>query len=354
MASDHEDGELAVEWDTALLHCPFAGSCHEHPEGTVPGPSYAHEFTDHGADTTMLVTARVRDSLGAVASTTYEARPTVRTLAVNSPAPVAINGATAASAQVVAGSAVQLNAPLTSAYWRFQSWSDGGAAAHSFTMPDADRTLSASYITAIAMRYAALGGSASYLGNPTSTEYDVAGGRARNFNGGRLYWSASTAVRSVSGAILAKYLAGGGPATLGFPTSDGVNVTGGRAGYFTGARIYWSSATGAHTLRGPILSKYLAAGGPSGYGLPSTDVVKVSGGSYAHFTGGRSIFWSTPTAAHLVYGPIRTRYAALGYQRSCLGFPTTDRFATSVGHRNNFTGGYITYNTRTRTTTVRC
>jgi glucose/arabinose dehydrogenase len=353
-ATDVEDGDLAVQWETALLHCPFAGSCHQHPEGTEPGASYTHEFTDHGADTTMLVTARVQDSLGAVASTTYEAKPTLRTIAVNSPVAVAINGETAASAQVVAGSVVQLNAPLTSAYWQFQSWSDGGPAVHSFTMPDADRTLSVSYITAIAKRYAALGGSASYLGNPTTTEYDVAGGRARNYNGGRLFWSSSTAVRSVSGAILTKYLAGGGPATLGFPTTDGLNVTGGRANYFTGARIYWSSATGAHTLRGPILTKYLAAGGPGGYGLPTTDVVNVSGGSYAHFSGGRSIFWSTSTQAHLVHGPIRTRYAALGYQRSCLGFPTTDRFSTATGFRNNFTGGSITHNTRTGAIVVTC
>ena len=191
-ATDSEDGDLTVQWETALLHCPFAGSCHRHPEGgTETGPSYSHEFTDHGADTTMLVTASVQDSRGAVASTTFEAKPTLRTIAVNSPVPVTINGETAASALVVAGSVVQLNAPLTSAYWRFQSWSDGGAAAHSITMPNADRTLSASYITAIAQRYAALGGSASILGNPTTTEYDVAGGRARNYTGGRLYWSAA-------------------------------------------------------------------------------------------------------------------------------------------------------------------
>ena len=73
-------------------------------------------------------------------------------------------------------------------------------------------------------------------------------------------------------------------------------MTGGRASYFTGARIYWSSTTGARTLRGPILTKYLAAGGPGGYGLPTTDVVNVTGGAYTHFTGTRSIFWSAATA----------------------------------------------------------
>jgi glucose/arabinose dehydrogenase len=354
-ATDAEDGGLAVHWETVLLHCPFAGSCHRHPEGSLEtGPSYSHEFTDHGADTTMLVTASVQDSEGAVASRTFEARPTLRTVAVNSPVPVTINGETAASAIVVAGSVVQLNAPTTSSYWRFRSWDDGGAAAHSITMPDADRTLNASYVTAIAQRYSALGGSASVLGNPTSTEYDVAGGRARNYSGGRLYWSAATGAHWVRTDILTKYLAGGGPAASGFPTTDGIAVTGGRAAYFTGARIYWTSSYGAHTVKGPVLTKYLAAGGPGGYGMPTTDVVSVTGGSYTHFTGGRSIFWSTPTKAHLVYGPIRTRYAALGYQTSCLRFPTSDRLTTATGYRTNFTGGYITYNTSTKQTVNRC
>ncbi len=354
-ATDSEDGSLAVHWDTALLHCPFAGSCHRHPEGAqTTGPSYSHEFTDHGADTTMLVTASVQDSQGAVASTTFEAKPSLRTVTVNSPVPVSINGETAASAQVVAGSLVQLNAPLTSSYWAFQSWSDAGAAAHSFTMPNADRTLTASYLTQIAKKYAALGGSASSLGNPTTAEYDVAGGRARNYSGGRLYWTAATGAHAVAGATLTKFLALGGPPTFGFPTTDSVVVTGGKATTFTGGRIYWSSAAGAHALKGPILTKYLAAGGPGGYGLPTTDVVTVTGGTYAHFSGNRSIFWSTPTAAHLVYGTIRTKYAALGYQKSCLRFPTTDRVTTSTGYRTSFTGGTITYTTRTKKTTSSC
>jgi hypothetical protein len=354
-AADAEDGDLAVQWETALLHCPFAGSCHRHPEGTqTSGPSYSHSFTDHGADTTMLVTARVQDSKGAVASTTFEAKPSLRTVTVNSPVPVSINGETAASAQVVAGSLVQLNAPLTSAYWAFQSWSDAGAAAHSFTMPNADRTLSAAYITQIAKRYAALGGSGSSLGSPTTAEYDVAGGRARNYSGGRLYWTAATGAHTVVGATLTKYLAAGAPAALGFPTADSVAVTGGRGAYFTGGRIYWSSASGAHALTGAILTKYLAVGGPSKYGLPTTDVVNVTGGSYAHFSGNRSIFWSTATLAHLVSGTIRTKYAALGYQNSCLRFPTTDRVTTSTGYRNSFTGGTITYRTSTNTTVSSC
>ncbi len=302
-ATDVEDGDLPVTWDTALVHCPFAGSCHRHPEGTETGPTYSHDFTDHGADTTMLVTARTQDSRGNEGSTTFEAKPTLRTLAVTSPVAVTINGRNTSSAQVVAGASVQLDAPLASAHWRFQSWSDGGAAAHSLTMPDADTTLTAQYATAIALRYAALGGTSSFLGSPQGEEYAVKGGRARNYSGGRMYWS---------------------------PTYD------------------------AHALKGPILTKYLAAGGPTSVGLPTTDVVSVTGGAYAHFSGNRSIFWSTPTRARLVKGTIRTKYAAMGYQKSCLGFPTTDRYNVTGGYRNRFTGGSITYLTKTKSTTAKC
>jgi uncharacterized protein with LGFP repeats len=220
-------------------------------------------------------------------------------------------------------------------------------------MPDADVTLTARYDTAVDTKYAALAG-ASSPGTPTSLEYDIAGGRARNYAGGRIYWSAGTEAHEVHGAILTKYLAAGGPAKTGFPTSDELGVTGGRASYFTRGRIYWSSTTRAHQVTGPILTKYLAAGGPTGFGLPMTDVVGAAGGSYAHFTGGRSIFWSAAGSAHLVYGAIRAKYAALGYQKSCLGYPTTDEYAVTDGRRNRFAGGSITYRRSLHRTYASC
>ncbi len=351
-ATDQEDGPLTVSWHMALRHCPFAGSCHLHPDSTVTGPSYSHSFTDHGADTDMLVTVRAEDSKGAIVSETYVAKPTVRTLAVNSPVAVNINDSTAASAQVVAGSTVQVNAPSTP-YWEFESWSDDGDAAHSFTMPDADLTLTAQYRSALA-KYAALGAVSSFLGTPTSAEYDVAGGRARNYTGGRVYWSAISGAHAVRGAIVAKYLSVGGPAVLGFPTTDELAVPGGRASDFTKARIYWSPGNGTHVIRGPILAKYLAAGGAAEYGLPQTDTTRIGRGRYAHFTGGRSIFWSSATGAHLVYGPIRRKYASMGYQQSCLGYPTTDELSVTGGRRSRFVHGTITYTSRTGTTTAKC
>ena len=44
----------------------------------------------------------------------------------------------------------------------------------------------------------------------------------------------------------------------------------------------------------------------------------------------------------------------MGYQKSCLGFPTTDRYNVTGGYRNRFTGGSITYLTKTKSTTAKC
>ncbi|MCW2866737.1 MAG: Glucose/sorbosone dehydrogenase, partial [Marmoricola sp.] len=302
-ATDPEDGSLPVSWTTSLRHCPFAGSCHRHPGVTVRGPAYDQPFTDHGSDTVMVVTARAVDSSGAVASTTYVASPRLHRVAVDSPVAVTVNGVTTSSAEVVAGSQVQLSAPRSSSYWHFTRWSDRGAPTHGFTMPDADTTRTATYTTAIASRYAALGGSRSYLGQPTGAEYDVTGGRARNYTGGRLFWG---------------------------PTS------------------------GAHSLRGPLLSAYLASGGPATGGLPTSDVVTVRGGARAHFTGSRSIMWSARTGAHVVRGVIRSRYAALGWQRSCLGFPTGEQHSVTRGLRQWFTGGSLTWVRRTGRVSAAC
>lgn len=351
-ATDVEDGPLTVTWDTALLHCPFAGSCHLHPDGTSTGPNSRQAFTDHGADTTMLITARVVDSKGATVTATYEAKPRLRTLAVNSPVAVSINGEAATSVQVVAGSRVELNAPSTSSYLSFRDWNTRAAARHSFTMPDSDLTLTARYSTAIDAKYAQLGGSGSFLGRPTAAEYDVSGGRARNYAGGRIYWSSDTGAHEVRGLILNKYVAVGGPGRYGFPTSDEGAVSGGRRSTFEKARIYWSRPTGAHEVHGYILDKYVADGGPRRYGLPTTDEIGVTGGRASVFSRAR-IYWSAATGAHPVYGAILGKYASMGYHSSCLRLPTTDEYSVTGGRRSQFLGGSITYITGVGTT-ARC
>lgn len=248
-ATDVEDGSLTVSWDTALKHCPFAGSCHLHPDGTTTGSSYSRAFTDHGNDTTMLVTARTEDDTGATASVTYEAVPTLRTLTVTSPVAISVNGVPAAAAQVVAGSTVQLAAPESSSHLRFRRWSDLGEPTHDFVMPNADLTVRARYRSVLAAKYADLGGRASFLGAPTSVEYAVVGGRARNFTGGRLYWSEATGVHEVHGPILRKYASRGYVTScLGFPTTDVRSPRGGSRSRFEGGTITHRPRSGRTTV----------------------------------------------------------------------------------------------------------
>ena len=303
-ASDAEDGPLAVHWQSALKHCPGAESCHLHPEGSSSGSTYSEDFPDHTFDTTILVTAKATDATGTTTTATFEAKPRLHTVTVAGVVPGAVNGVRAGAAQAVEGSEVQVEAPSTSLYWTWQAWSDGGAASHSFTMPDHDVALSLTYVTSIDQRYSQLGGAASFLAAPIGVERDTAaGGRSRTYAGGRMYWGRSS---------------------------------------------------GTHYLTGGILKTYVAQRGPAGFGLPTTDNVTVSGGAYAHFTGNRSIFRRDGHRAHPVRGAIRTRYRALGFQTSCLGFPVGAQSRIASGLRQRFEHGTLTYTSKTKKTARRC
>jgi hypothetical protein len=207
--------------------------------------------------------------------------------------------------------------------------------------------------------YAQLGGSKSYLSDPVSGEYATAnGGMAEDFRGGSIYWSPATGAHAVHGVILTHYQALGGPGgILGYPTTDETGTPDGvgRFNHFTGANnvgasIYWTPNTGAWSVMGAIRSEWAASGwerGPMGY--PTTDETGTPDGvgRFNHFTGqnsfGASIYWTAKTGAHAVYGAIRAAWASLGWERSRLGYPTSDEFGVTGGRQNNFQHGYITF-----------
>lgn len=178
---------------------------------------------------------------------------------------------------------------------------------------------------AILGKYDQMGGPGGLLGLPVSDELDVSGGRASYFQGGRVYWSMATDVHPVFGGILARYLLQGGPDRLGLPASDEYDVPGGRALNFHGSRILWSMATDAHVVTGGILGKYDLAGGPGALGMPTTEEIDTAGragGRVSNFQRG-SIYWSTATEAHIVVGGISARYRIAGGP-GVLGLPTSD------------------------------
>lgn len=167
-----------------------------------------------------------------------------------------------------------------------------------------------------------------------------------------VFWSPETGAHVVRGEILRRYLALGGlDSPLGFPTTDERTTPDGvgRFNHFAGSdggSIYWTPETGAHGVWGAIRDRWEALGwelGPMGY--PTTDelVPPDGAGRFNHFSrsDGASIYWSPWTGAHEVQGRIRERWAALGWELSYLGYPTTGEFPIPGGRRSDFERGFV-------------
>lgn len=199
--------------------------------------------------------------------------------------------------------------------------------------------------------YCQLGGTRSWLGTARGTARSVAGGRQQDFAGGSLFFSPATGTHSVHGSILLRYRGLGGPnSVLGFPTTDEFPTPDGtgRFNHFTGGSVYFSPRTGAQEVHGSIAMKWASSGwerGPLGY--PTTNEMPTPDGigRFNHFTGG-SIYFSPASGTHLVRGAIRDAWAAQGWETGRLGFPTSDEYAVSGGRRSDFQGGSVTWTAR--------
>lgn len=194
----------------------------------------------------------------------------------------------------------------------------------------------------ILAKFDSLGGTGGFLGMPTSDEYAVAGGRAHNFSGGQIYWSAATGVHFVVGGIMTRYNQLGGPAVLGLPTSDEYDVAGGRVSRFTIADLYWSATTGVQMIWGGIRSKYDSMGGAAVLGLPTSDEYDVTGGRASNLQVGR-IFWSAATGTHHVMGGILNGYDSIGGP-AALGLPLSDEQGVGGSRMSEFSRGRIYWN----------
>ena len=204
---------------------------------------------------------------------------------------------------------------------------------------------------AIAGEYASLGGCSSFLGPPTTNETSTpdGAGRFNHFqNGGSIYWTQSTGAHEVHGDIHVLWSAlGWERSALGYPISDETGTPDGvgRFNHFQKGSIYWTPSTGAHEIGGAIGAEWAALGfEESALGYPTSDETGTPDGvgRFNHFQHG-SIYWSPSTGAHEVQGSIQDEYAALGWERSALGYPISDETGTpdGVGRFNHFEHGSI-------------
>ncbi len=200
----------------------------------------------------------------------------------------------------------------------------------------------------IKKRWAGLGWETSKLGYPLTSETPTRDGRGRfnAFQHGAIYWTLPTGAQEVRGAIRQRWVdLGAETSRLGYPTSnEGAARAGGRYNHFQSGSIYWSLPTGAHAVDGAIHSTWSKLGsenGPLGYPLSSEQKTPDARGRYNHFEQG-SVYWTLPTGAQEVRGAIRKRWADLGWERSALGYPTTNEGAARAGGRyNHFQSGSI-------------
>jgi uncharacterized protein with LGFP repeats len=206
----------------------------------------------------------------------------------------------------------------------------------------------------IGKKWNALGGAGGFLGAPLNDETGTPDGvgRYNHFQNGSIYWTPQTGAHEVHGQIRDKWASLGWERSfLGYPITDELSIGDGRGRYsnFQGGTIFWSPETGAHTIYGEIMKKWVALRGTRGFlGYPKTDELSTPDqrGRYVHFEGG-SIYWTPQTGAREVHGAIRDKWASLGWERSALGYPTSDEFQSGAFRRSNFRGGYIKWSERT-------
>ncbi|MEV6874004.1 PQQ-dependent sugar dehydrogenase [Amycolatopsis sp. NPDC051128] len=205
-------------------------------------------------------------------------------------------------------------------------------------------------------KYVAFGGH-NVLGPPMTDNAATPDGVGQyvNFvnkgNVGSIYYTAATGAHVIYGEIRKKWAALGYENGIGYPTNDedgtpdGVGrfnhfVKGGNVG-----SIYYTAANGAHAIYGEIRKKWAAYGYERGLGYPINDEDGTPDGvgRFNHFSLNHSIYYTAATNAHVVKGEIRKKWAALGWERSYLRYPTTDEYVTNGVYRSDFQGGYITF-----------
>ncbi|MGO4228100.1 CAP domain-containing protein [Arthrobacter sp. YAF34] len=206
----------------------------------------------------------------------------------------------------------------------------------------------------IAAKWGTQGSEAGRMGYPTSDEIPAAnGGASQSFEHGMIYWSAATGAHTVWGGISAKWGTQGSEAgRMGYPTSDEIPAAnGGASQSFQYGMIYWSPTTGAHTVWGGISAKWGTQGSEAGrMGYPTSDEIPAANsGAYQNFQYG-TIYWSPTTGAHISWGGIRSAWAAQGYEGGLLGYPVSDEYVLAPGViAQDYQGGRIIWSAATGT-----
>ena len=195
-------------------------------------------------------------------------------------------------------------------------------------------------------------------------------GRLRTLVGRALVSVASTAVAvallapvasaspigDAEAAMMAEWTkAGGDTSPLGprkgdvYPVGDGFELD------FDGGKMFFTPATGARFIFGPILDKYEMLGGPVGSDLGFPTINEVPGlagpdSRVATFSASDKpvIFWTPDHGAFVVRGALNAAWDRLGSSGGVLGAPVGDETYDGEVSSQKFSGGQISWNRKSK------
>jgi L,D-peptidoglycan transpeptidase YkuD (ErfK/YbiS/YcfS/YnhG family) len=160
-------------------------------------------------------------------------------------------------------------------------------------------------------RWGALGWENGLLGFPTSDELPTPNlqGRYNTFQGGSIYWSPASGAHSIGGAIRDRWGAlGWENSALGFPTSNEYDIAGGKAQDFQYGAIRWTPAGGAVVVGAPTVGGGKLPFGVTPPGSQLVTVTAAAGSSTASLTA-----WEkTSSGWRSVLGPVTARIGKAG------------------------------------------
>ncbi|MGY1748095.1 hypothetical protein [Modestobacter sp. SYSU DS0511] len=208
-------------------------------------------------------------------------------------------------------------------------------------------TVQVSTSSPITRAHEASGGDAGPLGPPVEAQACGLrdGGCARQFTNGWIYWTAATGARQVTGPVLTRWTAlGRETGTLGYPATDPACTAAGCTQAFQRGSLAGPVGAQAWVLSGAVRDRWTGSALAGTVGFPTGDTFcgLPSGGCAQHFQRG-SVYWQPSVGAFTVTGAVRDAWARTGWERGPLGYPVRDTTCGLVdgGCFQHFQGGSV-------------
>jgi uncharacterized protein with LGFP repeats len=153
--------------------------------------------------------------------------------------------------------------------------------------------------------------------------------------------------------------AGGDNSDLGVKQGDVYPVGEGFAQDFAHGKMFFTPASGARAMSGAVLDKYEALGGPGGsdLGFPTIDEVPGLAGPASRVSTFSAsdkpvIFWTPDHGAFVVRGAINAAWDNLGSSTGVLGIPVSDEIFDGDVVTQAFSAGQVSWNRLTKAFTT--